>query len=323
MVKRIPSETDVQSYVPFPMPDPMFDVAADNPESVEKTVTVVPLEELIKSMRTVPVAPEILPKLQVELQDPDTDISDLAALIRLDAGLATAVLKVSNSAYYNRGSRIGSIEDSVGMIGYEETLRVVARCSFSTVMRCALTAYGISGEVFWESAVMTAFAMQVFARVVDMDQSDAYLAGLLHPMGMAVINDHMQRTESGQCPVPSNDRAGIAEWEKKTFGYHQGDVGAALARQWRFPDCVAEALEAQFDERVKTGASAVACVLPLAITVAYFVQNPADYGLSERGEHEPEFDLARAKQVGLDLRQLLNTTAEVKAAWAKTREFLL
>lgn len=308
----------------FPMADILFDIPADSdPERSNKTVEPVQLEDLIKGMRSVPVAPEVLPKLQHKLQDPDTDIADLAELIRLDTGLAAAVLKVSNSAYYSRGTRIGSIEDSVGMIGYEETLRVVARCSFSTVMRSALTAYGISAEDLWESSVVTAFAMHVFAGLVDMDKSDAYVAGLLYPVGMAAINDHLQRTDSAECPVPADDRVGVAAWELEHLGYHQGHVAAAMVRQWRFPDSVAEALEKQFDERVDTDASPITCVLPLAITVAHFVKCPENFGGADRGEFEPDFDLARARKVGLDLRQLLNATEKVKTTWAKAREYLM
>ncbi|MBE2212970.1 MAG: HDOD domain-containing protein [Opitutaceae bacterium] len=279
----------------------------------------MPLVDIAKSIRAVPVAPEVLPKLQSRLQDVDTDITDLAALIRLDAGLATSVLKSSNSAYYTRGSRVTSIEEAVSVIGYEETLRIVARCSYSTVMKGSLVCYGISGEVLWEEAVLAALAMDQLSQVAECDASEAYISGLLHAVGMVAINDYLLRTGRPNDVAPTGPLDAIAQWEMHNIGHHHGKVSAAMMQQWRFASSVVLAAERLPEPAISSDDTVLSALLPLGVTIAKHVcAHPDDDGVAD-----PEFDLARAKRAGLDRRQLVEMVATVRNHWKQTKQFLV
>jgi HD-like signal output (HDOD) protein len=280
---------------------------------------VVPLVDIAKSIRAVPVAPEVLPKLQARLQDVDTDITDLAALIRLDAGLAASVLKSSNSAYYTRGSRVTSIEEGVSVIGYEETLRIVARCSYSTVMKGSLVCYGLSGETLWEEAVLAALAMDQLSQVAECDASEAYIAGLLHAVGMVAINDYLMRTGRPSDVAPTGSLDAIAQWEINAIGHHHGKVAAAMMQQWRFASSVVLAAERLPEPNVSADDTVLSCLLPLGVTIAKHLTAHPD----EDGAPDPEFDLSRAKRAGLDRRQLVEMLATVRSHWKQTRQFLV
>lgn len=280
---------------------------------------VAPLIDIVKSIRSVPVAPEVLPKLQSRLQDVDTDITDLAALIRLDAGLAASVLKSSNSAYYTRGTRVTSIEEGVSVIGYEETLRIVARCSYSTVMKGSLVCYGISGEALWEEAVLAALAMDQLSQVADCDASEAYISGLLHAVGMVAINDYLLRTARPNDLAPAGPLDAIAQWEVAAIGHHHGKVSAAMMQQWRFASSVVLAAERLPEPNVSADDTVLSCLLPLGVTIAKHVTAHPD----EDGAADPEFDLARAKRAGLDRRQLVEMVGVVRGHWKQTKQFLV
>lgn len=285
----------------------------------QQIVAAVPLVDIIKSIRAVPVAPEVLPKLQARLQDVDTDITDLSALIRLDAGLAASVLKSSNSAYYTRGSRVTSIEEAVSVIGYEETLRIVARCSYSTVMKGSLVCYGISGETLWEEAVLTALAMDQLSQLTDCDASEAYISGLLHAVGMVAINDYLVRNNRPSDVAPSGPLEAIAQWEVHAIGHHHGKVAGAMMQQWRFASSVVAAAERLPETTVSSDDTVLSCMLPLGVTIAKHVCAHPD----EDNTSDPEFDLARAKRAGLDRRQLVEVLATVRSHWKQTKQFLI
>jgi HD-like signal output (HDOD) protein len=281
----------------------------------------VPLEELIKSIRSVPVAPEILPRLQSRLLDVNTDVADLGVLIKLDAGLTASVLRVSNSAYYAREEKVTSVEDAVSFIGYQETMRLVARCSYSTVMKGTLSFYGISGEQLWEEAVLSAFAMEHLCDVLGADVSEGYVAGLLHAIGMVAINDYLVR--QGQKPTEEfgDDRRAMAAWEKEAVGWHHGEVGAAMMRQWRFAPAVSTAVERQFVEQIDANESLLSCLLPIAVSMALHLRNEFE----EQNDMlpDPEFDLVRGERAGVDYDELLNMLDTVRQDWAKMREALV
>lgn len=295
-------------------------LSSSMPPDAPQTFAVVPLVDIAKSIRSVPVAPEVLPKLQSRLQDVDTDISDLAALIRLDAGLATSVLKSSNSAYYTRGSRVTSIEEAVSVIGYEETLRIVARCSYSTVMKGSLVCYGLSGETLWEEAVLAALAMAHLSELAsDCDSSEAYISGLLHAVGMVAINDYLLRTGRPNDVAPTTSLDAIAQWEISVIGHHHGKVSAAMMQQWRFASSVVLAAERLPEPNISADDTVLSCLLPLGVTIAKHVVAHQDAD----GAPDPEFDLARAKRAGLDRRQLVDMLATVRDHWKQTKQFLI
>lgn len=278
----------------------------------------VTLGELVKSVRTVPVAPEILPKLQSKLLDVNTDVADLSALIKLDAGLASMLLKVSNSAYYNRGEHINSIEEAVSLIGYQEAFRLVARCSYATVMKGALTFYGMSGEQVWEEAVLAAFAMEHLCEVTRTEASEGYIAGLLHGIGMVAINDYLNRFGRQIETAPATTLPELVRWEKQAIGYQHAQVGAAMMRHWRYPQPIIDAVERQFETDIPYDEPVLNCVLPLAVTIAMHVRRQSAGG----GASALSFDPARAERAELDDEQLQHIATSVGQDWATTREAL-
>jgi HD-like signal output (HDOD) protein len=280
---------------------------------------VVSLDVILKSSRAVPVAPEVLPKLQSKLLDVDTDVADLAALIKLDAGLASNVLRAANSAYYSRGSPVASIEDGVSLIGYQETLRLVARCSYGTVMRGELTCYGVRGEALWEGAVLTAIAMEQLCRLTRLEVSEGYVTGLLHSLGMVAINDYLTRSGKGALRAPAGPGEQVVEWEVATLGQHRGDVGAAMMRQWNFATRMVLAVERQFEPNPRSEDGLLSSVLPLAVTIAEFLHEDA----ADENRVPPVFDPVRADHAHLDRRMLVDALATVRTEWLQARESLL
>lgn len=273
------------------------------------------LSDLVRAIRSVPVAPEVLPKLQAKLKNLDTDTADLAALIKLDAGLASAVLRTSNSAYYARSSSITDLDEAVVLIGYQETLRLVARCSFATVMQNSLDQYALSGEVLWREALLTAFAMEELCQIAGVDSSGGYIAGLLHGVGMVAINDYLTKRSHPVSPPLGRTAADFVPWELQTIGHHHGHVGAAMMRAWQMPAAVVESVEGQFNPVSGSESLALRCLLPVAITIAHRVAKIAD---GEDGE-EIHLDADRAQRVGLSGQHLEDTAAEVEIHWQRAK----
>ncbi len=280
---------------------------------------MVPLDVILKSSRVVPVAPEVLPKLQAKLLDVDTDVGDLAALIKLDSGLASNVLRVANSAYYSRGSTVSSIEEGVSLIGYQETLRLVARCSYGTVMRGELVCYGVRGEAVWEGAVLAGIAMEHLCRLTSLEPSEGYVTGLLHSLGMVTINDYLVRSGQGGLRAPKASSGDVVQWELDTVGQHRGDVGAAMMRQWNFATRMVLAVERQFEPNPRPEDGLLSSVLPLAVTMAEFLTEHAE----DENEPPPVFDPVRADCTRLDRRMLVDALEAVRKEWLQTRESLL
>ncbi|MEZ5276625.1 MAG: HDOD domain-containing protein [Opitutaceae bacterium] len=202
------------------------------------------VSELLKGMRSLPVAPQIVPRLQALLSNLDSDNNELAATIRLDAGLAARVLKASNSAFHARGSAVASIEDALQTLGYQETFRIVAQSSFGPFFNRPLEIYHLESGLLWDVSLITASALEQLCRSSTTDPNTGYVVGLLHAVGRVPINDFVLQMDFRPMPDLSNP-ANSVRLEIALLGHNFGEVGSALLRSWGFPAVITEVIAHQ------------------------------------------------------------------------------
>ena len=202
------------------------------------------VSELLKGMRSLPVAPQIVPRLQALLSNLDTDNNELAATIRLDAGLAARVLKSSNSAFHARGSTVASIEDAIQTLGYQETFRIVAQSSFGPFFNLPLDIYHLESGLLWDISLITAAALEQLCRPSTTDPNTGYVVGLLHAVGRVPLNDFVLQMDFRPMPDLSNPVNSV-RLEIALLGHNFGEVGSALLRSWGFPAVITEVIAHQ------------------------------------------------------------------------------
>jgi len=202
------------------------------------------VSELLKGMRSLPVAPQIVPRLQALLSDLDTDNDELAATVRLDSSLAARVLKMSNSAFYARGDPVASIEEAIQALGYQETFRIVAQSSFGPFFNRALEIYHLEPGRLWDVSLIAAGVLEQLCRSSTNEPNTGYVIGLLHAVGKVPLNDFVVQMDFHPMPDLSNP-ANSVRLEIALLGHNFGEVGAALLRSWGFPDIITEVIAHQ------------------------------------------------------------------------------
>jgi len=278
----------------------------------------IEIEHILRDLKALPVAPQILPKLQVLLGDLNSDTADLVDLIKLDSGLATKVLKLSNSAFYSRGREVTGIDEAIGLIGYQETFRVVAHSSYSSFMNRPLAVYRMKPGELWDQAVVCAFAMEALCGHIGEDVNDGYSIGLLHGIGMVAVNDFLEKGHDKSLPLPDLSPAGLsARGEIAMVGMDHCEIGAALLRRWSFPRSITEPIHYRFSPMLCADHQRMAYTLSLACELGDRVR----FGPVEEGEGwEPNPD--HLEIVSLDADQVLAVAGEVALRWEDARVFL-
>lgn len=188
-------------------------------------------------------APRTLGRALALLRDPDSDVTDIAALISQDPALAADVLRCANSAAYGAGTHIAAIDQAVQKIGSSETIRILGRVITQGMTRKHLVNYGIDAEDFWAESLFNGIFMENLARstrAVDID--DAYLAGLLRFIGRLAINQTMQAFGAG---LFWDGVESLSAWEHSNVGVTYAEAGGILLRRWQISDEVALAVESQ------------------------------------------------------------------------------
>lgn len=219
-------------------------------------------EALLHVVKNLPAAPRILAQLGQLLLDPNSDLSDVIALLKHDSGLTARVIRVSNSAVYGGGSRAGCLEEALLRVGFNEVYRLVGLAAVAQISDDALRNYGVSGARFRENSLFSAFVMEVLAPQLEIDPRAAYTAGLLRSTGKIAID----RLAPGPVYVRNYATAGksrpLDEWELELVGIDNCMAAATVLEEWRFPAQISGAIRDHY--RPGSTSTAMAHLLNLA-----------------------------------------------------------
>lgn len=205
-------------------------------------------DDLVRQLRTLPPVPKVLLRLQPMLANLNTGIDELAEVIRLERALAARILQVSNSAFVGLGGdKARSIEEAIALIGFREVRRLVSLVIGMQIMEKPLPAYGIDARTLWLQSIACGLAAEELSKYIEEDPGAAYALGLLHSVGMVVVNGWAVMVAKGRVLESTGYPDDYTAAERKLLGFTNAETGAALLRRWDFPASVVEPVRAQYE----------------------------------------------------------------------------
>src|SRR5215216_5006891 len=120
-------------------------------------------EKLLQVARSLPADLHVLSQLGDMLQDINSELDDIAGLLRRDVALAARIVRIANSPMFGGGGRIASTEEAVNRVGFSEILKLVGTATTARFTEHGLDYYGISGQVLRDSMLYSAFAAEALA----------------------------------------------------------------------------------------------------------------------------------------------------------------
>ena len=175
------------------------------------------------------------------LQDPQSSAQDLGAVISLEPGLATRLLKLVNSAYYGLPREIDTLSHAVTIVGTREleTL-VLATVAVDAFNRISTDLVEMSD--FWHHSVYCGLTARFLARRFGVLHAERlFVSGLLHDVGQLVIYHQIPELASQALAAAEPTDDGLYRAEQRLLGFTHGDVAAELFELWRLPASIKEA----------------------------------------------------------------------------------
>lgn len=220
------------------------------------------LEQLFKQPQALPAVPKIVHELIDSFNSDSVSIDDIAKKLAADPVLSARLLRLANSAYYHVSRTVGSVNEALSMLGFV-TVRTLVISSGLTGGYKAMP--GMDLTLFWRYSLHTAAVAGWLAKKVQVNGDQAFTVGLMHGIGQLVMHAGMpeQMLQVDKLASPLDPRR--ITMERNSFGYSFANVGAELARQWRFPVTFVEAI-ANFPEPLSAAAfDPAAGVIHLAV----------------------------------------------------------
>ncbi|HRE79680.1 MAG TPA: HDOD domain-containing protein [Opitutaceae bacterium] len=204
-------------------------------------------EVLVRELDDLPPTPRVLQSLQRLMADPDAMLVDMGDLVALEPGLSARVVRIANSAVFRRGTKVDNILEAIQRVGLTGIHELVTFAVGSQLVGRPLTSYKLDAQTLWARAVTCALAAASLGEKKDVDRVSAYSAGLMHGLGLVVIDRYAVRQKPARLLPTSGYPFDSAVGERAWLGYSHAEAGAALLELWGFSADVVDAVRYQLE----------------------------------------------------------------------------
>lgn len=197
------------------------------------------------AIQKIPLLSPSANQLLLLTSDPDYDLDGVLEVIRRDAALTVRLLKVVNSAAFGLLQPIASLDRAVSYLGCRMVVSLAISQSSGELFDQALPGYQSKRGDLWRHDLFCAMASRAVARHsrVDFGGDLAFTCGLLHDIGKAVLSEFLQETPGAMVSaISQGECANYLEAEDRQLGLDHAQVGFELARYWRLPEVLQQAI---------------------------------------------------------------------------------
>ena len=193
------------------------------------------IHQLIDEIKDLTPIPAVANQLLAVVDTPDSSMEDIAQVIQYDPMITVNVLKKCNSAYFGLKHPVETIKDAVNMLGTDQVVELALVKSGAQVLSGSRKGYGLDNGDMWEYSVSSAvIAKQVASTLSLKNKSTIFTAALIKDIGKVILEKYVSR-EFEQIKMLVKDHGfSFREAEKKVLGIDHAELGALIAKTWKF-----------------------------------------------------------------------------------------
>jgi HD-like signal output (HDOD) protein len=219
------------------------------------------LEALFQQPKALPTIPKVMQELITSFNDEEVAVARLVALISADQVLSANVLRMANSVYFEVPYTVATVADAVAKLGFTNVRSLVISIGLTGSFKAIP---GIDARQFWRHSLHTAVVSRHLGAQVAIQPDLAFTVGLMHAIGELVMHLGMP-----QEMLPVDTALGLLDpnrltAEQAAFGYTHADVGAELARRWKFPTRFSSAIAGAANPLAKPDFDPLAALVHIA-----------------------------------------------------------
>lgn len=197
----------------------------------------------IKELEAMPTIPAIVHPLAAMLQLPPEKVmmDRVVELVSYDETIAAQCLRMANSPLFGRRTS-ETIRAAIMALGLRRVEAILLGCCLNNMVPREKWAF--DPILFWRHSLGCALVSRKMAQLIGYcDPEKAYLAGLLHDVGM-LVNTLVCTNEMRACISAAHQaHLPLHRCEDEYLGFTHCDSGKILAEHWHFSDDVAAVIE--------------------------------------------------------------------------------
>jgi diguanylate cyclase (GGDEF)-like protein len=198
------------------------------------------LKSKLKASANFPSPPAIAQQIIALAGDPHVDISQVAAAISRDPGIAAKLLRVANSALYSRQRKSANLRQALIVLGLHGATTLALGFSLLGTYK-GLTSNGVDYGRFWRRAILSASAARCFGALQTASTvEDIFLAALLQDI--AILGVDRSAPDFYRDLARNATHREFAAHETARLGIDHAELGAWLLEYWKLPEPLCRAV---------------------------------------------------------------------------------
>lgn len=229
----------------------------------------------IWSSTNLPTLPAVAIKLLEMSRNPETEIREIAEVIKRDPALSAKILKSANSTFFGLSAKVTSVDRALPLLG--TTLVTSIALSFS-LSESAMSDGPMAEHYkdYWWQSVVQASAAECCSQILA-DRSagpEFFQAGLLMDLGRLAMLKTIPKDYRPVLEIAKQKQTPLVEVEQGTFGFDHTTIGAELMKRWQLPqtmiDCSRKHHNPPETFRLESKEDQLSVSLALAATVGEY-----------------------------------------------------
>ena len=196
------------------------------------------MEEVAGRIDEISTLPTVALRIMEVAGNPSAGAADLKSIVEADPALCVRVLRCVNTAAYSLRREIADLGQAIAFIGFDRVRDLAVTATVSDLFRSpqAVATYDRAG--LWRHLAATGICARMIAvRTRVRGFEDAFLAGLLHDIGIILMDQHCNNAFK-QIILSLTSETTLCEVEKKYLGWDHAELGYQVGTQWRLPKTV-------------------------------------------------------------------------------------
>ncbi|TWT95853.1 HDOD domain protein [Botrimarina colliarenosi] len=274
------------------------------------------IEPMFEKLAGLCTLPTVAQKVIQIADDSASDATDLLVVIEQDPAVSARLMQVVNSAYCGLRNPVGDLKTALTLLGVERVRNLALTLSIGAVLGRHDTSGRLDPTRLWDHAVCVGTVSRMIAKRSDAcHPEEAYLAGLLHDIGLLFINQHLGSLVPRVLALLKSGVA-LPTAEHRVLGFDHAQLGAYVAWRGHFPPSLVHTIDYHHNPAACPEADATQTRI---VAVANYLATRYGRGsvADRRLPAPPEGVLA---PLGLNLNALRHLWAELPDAVANVNE---
>ncbi|MCF7809816.1 HDOD domain-containing protein [bacterium] len=284
-----------------------------------KAQIITDIRSKLKDVRDLPKLPTLAIEIQKIINDSNSSMSDLVAVVDKDMVLAGRILRIANSAFYGIPRKIDNLKTAMIVLGMSKIARLVTSVS---VMGLFEDDAEFDMRQFWlHGAICGDFTVGLYRGLKLQCPNGAHISGLLHDIGKIILYKYLPEYYT-QCKdyMKAND-VRMVDAEIKLLGIDHGHIGSWLTRKWNVPDEISEAVAQHHIRSSDTPSYSLSVMVDWADRLSYIVLNRSKESVIELLESDQKW-IEWQSEKGYSTERIVDILLELHKRSSQLIDFL-